>query len=174
MYVFVKIIPFLTFTSLSPKPHMLFSPKKIQRKAHKASRSRPNPKTKPSIAIASCSVLYQIKSRPKTFSHHQPNWDQGFSYGDRVIIFCCYRATTRGRSGHGGGESWAPQAGEEVDILVRQPVQAQARRRLGHLPSPGLHFRHRRGILVVPCSFSSLLSLSLGFDCFALVFVRFF
>lgn len=65
----------------------------------------------------------------------------------------------RGRRRRGGGPSAAAQAGEEVDVLVRQPVEAEAGRRVGHLPPQGLHFRHCRGVLVVRATSPSSLSI---------------
>ncbi|RYR72967.1 hypothetical protein Ahy_A02g007204 [Arachis hypogaea] len=49
-----------------------------------------------------------------------------------------------------GTNSWIEtQAGEEVDVLVRQPIEAEARRCLGYLSPRGLHFRYCRRVLVV-------------------------
>jgi len=68
-----------------------------------------------------------------------------------VLALLCERKRNgnKRRSGCGGaggsraGGRVEAQTGEKMDVLVRQPIQTQARRCLGNLSSQGLHLRHR-------------------------------
>ena len=86
--------------------------------------------------------------RERKENHSRRNGERG-SDGTQ-----CYRGSGGGGGGDRdsacGSDKRATQVGEEVDLLVRQPVQTQTRCGVGHLSPQGLHLRHRRRFLVVP------------------------